>query len=401
MNPFLKTLGFGPDDRVAIVHADDIGAYQASLPAIEELFAAGLVSSCATMVPCPWFPAVAAWARRAPDADIGVHATLNAEFAACRWGPISTRDPASGLLDDEGYLPYTTAALAAADPTAVAIEHRAQLDRALAAGIDVTHIDSHMGTLFAPAFLPGYMAAGAAARVPNLVPRLDAASGLGRALVGAMADAWPAFQHEVEGQGLPLVDHVTVMPLDRHEGRVADAKALFDTLPAGLSYVILHPALDTPELRAAASRDWRARAADHAAFCSPELRAHVRNIGVQVIGWRTVRDAMRRAGQRGGRRPCPAVAGVPCPQASEHRRTGGLRRSLWNGFQNRPRPGIQALATGRPIRRSVARTTAASSSVSCPSATPMSPTGGRRPSHGAAGTAPWTVLAVYANRGGD
>ncbi len=85
MNPFLYKLGFSARDRVAIVHADDIGAYQASLPAIEGLFAAGLVSSCSTMVPCPWFPAVAAWARRTPDADIGVHATLNAEFAAYRW----------------------------------------------------------------------------------------------------------------------------------------------------------------------------------------------------------------------------------------------------------------------------------------------------------------------------
>lgn len=64
MNPFLQKLGFSAADRVAIVHADDIGAYQASLPAINDLFAAGLVSSCATMVPCPWFPAVAAWARR-------------------------------------------------------------------------------------------------------------------------------------------------------------------------------------------------------------------------------------------------------------------------------------------------------------------------------------------------
>lgn len=292
MNPFLERLGFGPDDRVAIVHADDIGAYQASLPAIEELFAAGLVSSCATMVPCAWFPAVAAWARRTPGADIGVHATLNAEFGACRWGPIGTRDPASGLLDDEGYLPRTTAALAGANPEAVAAEHRAQLDRALAAGIDVTHLDSHMGASFGPAFLPGYLAAGAAARVPVFVPR-PSASGLGRALVGAGAERWAEVERGLEGRGLPLFDHVAVMPLDRHEGRVDEAKALFDALPAGLSYVILHPALDTPELRALTPGSWQARAADHAAFCAPALRDYVRDSGVRVIGWRAVRDAVR------------------------------------------------------------------------------------------------------------
>jgi chitin disaccharide deacetylase len=74
---------------------------------------------------------------------------------------------------------------------------------------------------------------------------------------------------------------------------VAEAKALFDSLPAGLSYVILHPAVDTPELRAVTPEDWQARAADHGAFCSAELRAHVRDIGVQVIGWRMVRESMR------------------------------------------------------------------------------------------------------------
>ncbi len=264
------------------------------MPAIEHLFEAGLVSSCATMVPCPWFPAVAAWARNTPEADIGVHATLTAEHPVYRWGPISTRDPASGLLDDEGYLHRTTPAVqAAGDPAAVAAEHRAQLDRALAAGIDVTHINSHMGASFSPAFLPGYMAAGSAGRVPNFVPRQI----FGLAVGGPGDEAWieqrAAFQREIEERGLPLVDGFAMMPLDRHRDRVAEARALFDALPAGLSYVLLHPAVDTPELRAVTPEDWPARAADYAAFTSAELRAHVRDSGVQVIGWRSVRDAMR------------------------------------------------------------------------------------------------------------
>ncbi len=293
MNPFLYKLGFSARDRVAIVHADDIGAYQASLPAIEGLFAAGLVSSCSTMVPCPWFPAVAAWARRTPDADIGVHATLTAEFAAYRWGPISTHDSASGLLDDAGYLHRTTAALADADPAAVAAEHQAQLDRALAAGIDVTHIDSLIGASFNPAVLPSYLATGAAARVPTFVPRRIPASGLGQALVGSWAEKWMDIQQGLEAQSLPLIDYVTMMPLDRHTERMAEAKTLFNALPAGLSYVILHPAVDTPELRAVTPQDWQARTADYVAFGTAELRAYVRDSGVQVIGWRTVRDAMR------------------------------------------------------------------------------------------------------------
>ncbi len=293
MNPLLQRLGFGPNDRVAIVHADDIGAYQASLPAIADLFEAGLVSSCATMVPCPWFPAVVAFARANPSADIGVHTTITSEYELYRWGPVGPRDPASGLLDADGYFHRSVAGVMAAAPEAVAAELRVQVERALAAGIDVTHVDSHMGAVFIPAFLPGYLAAAEVARVPAFLLRADAQQlrerGLPEPLIAQLLD----MLREAEASGLPVVDHLAMMPLERHADRVAEAKAVFDALPPGLSYVILHPAQDTPELRAAAPSDWQARAADYEAFCSRELRDYVRSRGVQVIGWRTIRDALR------------------------------------------------------------------------------------------------------------
>jgi chitin disaccharide deacetylase len=292
MNTLLSELGFGPADRVVIVHADDIGAYQGSLPAIDDLFSAGLLSSCATMTPCPWFPAVADWARRNPTADIGLHATLTAEYAHYRWGPLSTRDPASGLIDADGYFHHTTAAAQGASPDAVHAEHVAQMARALAAGIDITHVDSHMGASFHPAFLGSYMATGASARVPNFVPRVTK-SGLGGAMAAAWIDQWLAYEQKLEAQGLPLVDHVAMMPLHEHTDRIDAAKRVFDALPAGLSYLLLHPAIDTPEMRALTPGDWQARVADHAAFCAPELHAYVRDTGVQVIGWRVIRDALR------------------------------------------------------------------------------------------------------------
>jgi len=175
----------------------------------------------------------------------------------------------------------------------VAAELRVQVERALAAGIDVTHVDSHMGAVFIPAFLPGYLAAAEVARVPAFLLRADAQQlrerGLPEPLIAQLLD----MLREAEASGLPVVDHLAMMPLERHADRVAEAKAVFDALPPGLSYVILHPAQDTPELRAAAPSDWQARAADYEAFCSRELRDYVRSRGVQVIGWRTIRDALR------------------------------------------------------------------------------------------------------------
>ena len=102
-NPVLRKLGLAESDRVAIIHTDDIGMCQASLAAFADLAGFGLVSSGATMVPCAWFPALADYCRRHPGVDMGVHTDLTCEWDTYRWGPLSTRDPASGLLDDEGY----------------------------------------------------------------------------------------------------------------------------------------------------------------------------------------------------------------------------------------------------------------------------------------------------------
>lgn len=298
MNAILKRLGFAANDRVVIIHADDLGMCQATIPAVAELFDAGLVSSAATMTPCSWFPAAAAYARANPAADIGVHTTLTCEWNVYRWGPVSTRDRASGMLDDEGYFHRTTAAAQQhGDAGAVAAELSAQFEQARAAGIDITHIDSHMGTVFSPGFMPAYLAVAAQGQVPPLMPRLSEERMRERGMPGEMMAFAREAARQVEALGVPLVDDLIGMPLDRHEDRIETAKSIFRTLKPGLTYLILHPAVDTPELRTIAP-DWRGRVADYEAFRSAELRTWVRDNGFQVIGWRVVRDAMR-AGSSG------------------------------------------------------------------------------------------------------
>ena len=132
MNPFLQELGYDAKDRVLLVHADDIGMCQASTSVLSDLFEAGIVRSAATMVPCPWFLEAAELCRQNPEFDIGVHLTLNAEWSRYRWGALSTRDQASGLLDAQGFLHSSTAAThEQADPQAVAREIEAQFEAAL------------------------------------------------------------------------------------------------------------------------------------------------------------------------------------------------------------------------------------------------------------------------------
>jgi predicted glycoside hydrolase/deacetylase ChbG (UPF0249 family) len=291
----LSGLGFGDGDRVAIVHADDLGMCQSTLTAFADLMEAGLVSSAAVMVPCPWFPEAAAYCRAHPELDVGVHLTLTCEWDSYRWGPVFTRDPASGLLDEEGYMHRTSQAVwAHASVPAVEAESGTQLDRALAAGLDVTHVDTHMATLAHPRFVEGYAGLALDRGLPMAMLRPDGAAARARGVEPRLARQ---LARRLAAARAPVFDAVAGLPLDDPRDRVAQARRLFDTVRPGLSLVILHAACDTPELRAIAS-DWPSRVADYEAFTSRELRDHVRSSGVQVIGYRALRDEMRAAASR-------------------------------------------------------------------------------------------------------
>ena len=293
-NPYLRRLGFADTDRVVVLHADDIGVSHSSVAAFIELLDFGLVSSGAVMVPCAWFPAVAAYARRSPQADIGVHLTLTSEWETVRWGPVSTRDPASGLVDGAGYFYRTRRQVEeGADLDAVRLEVRAQVARAVAAGIDVTHVDTHMFTLLHWKFLGAYRQVAREYRVPLFMTHLRRETMRERGMEAATVEALERMLADRAVAQLPTFDHVEVLPLSTADDRLALAKARLAAVPSGLTNFIIHPSLDTPESRAL-SPDWPARVADYRTFMSSELRDFVRDQGLHVIGYRALRDAMRR-----------------------------------------------------------------------------------------------------------
>jgi predicted glycoside hydrolase/deacetylase ChbG (UPF0249 family) len=293
-NPVLKRLGLMEDDRAVIIHVDDVGMCQASLAAYADLIDFGLISAASTMVPCAWFPATVAFCRDNADrVDMGVHTTLTSEWTAYRWGPISTREPDSGLMDGEGYFYRRSEdAQAHGRPEAVRREIEAQVERALAEGIDATHVDTHMGTVFHPQFLGAY--AGIALRhgLPPLLLRKNQAE---LQAMGVDVETAALFSDQLrmfEAQGVPLIDDLFAMPLDEPEDRAAQVMRLVETLKAGLTYLIIHPAQDTPELRAI-TPDWPSRVADYETFTSESLRRFFQSSGIQVLGWRVLRDLMR------------------------------------------------------------------------------------------------------------
>jgi chitin disaccharide deacetylase len=291
-NPVLKKLGLSNDDRAVIIHTDDIGMCQASVEAFADLNQAGIISSGAVMVPCPWFLQAADYARSHPQADLGVHLTLTSEWKTYRWGPISTRDPGSGLIDEEGCFHHRSEETQAhGDPEAVEAELNAQVERAIKAGIVPTHVDTHMGTVAHPKFMGTYIQLSMKFRVPMMIMRLDEAGWQALGLDPQFAAMAAGLIQQLEESGLPLLDRYTGMPLDDDTDHLERTKKALSALEPGVTHFIIHPSKDTPELRAI-TPDWRCRVGNYQDFMNDELRRHIQNIGLHVIGYRALKELM-------------------------------------------------------------------------------------------------------------
>ncbi len=283
-----EMLGFEPDARVLIIHADDMGMSHAANAAAFELMERGGISCGSVIVTAPWFPATAAGCRANPAADVGVHLTLNNEYATYRWRPMLDRSQAPGLYDAEGYQ-WRTAQESAAHVTAdeARREFGAQVQAALDAGIDVTHADTHMGTPLFPPFIDAYIDVCVEFRLPMFVFRS----------LGAEREDYRQRLQRLEAMGMPVrVDaffETTSCPTETKE---ATYRQIFASLKPGLTHFLIHPALPTDEIAAICPGDWRLRAEDYRLFREAGLREYAESLGVRVVGYRQVRDGMRAQG---------------------------------------------------------------------------------------------------------
>jgi len=280
-----------PDGRrYVIIHGDDAGMSHSVNMATIDGMEKGIVSSASIMVPCPWFKEIAAYAKKHPEKDFGIHLTLNCEWTDYRWGPVAPRESVPSLVDEEGYLwdgvPQVVVNAKAAE---VETELRAQIQRALDFGVPVTHLDTHMGAVVSRPDLVGvYVKLGIEFDVPVFfILSLD---------VG-IAAANP----EIRARGLQLVDM-----LDEHKLPVLDymtqyytketfekkkeqyLQAIADTKP-GVRYLIIHCGYDNEELQGITSSS-KLRDTDRRVFSDPDFIDAVKATGVEIVTWRQVRQ---------------------------------------------------------------------------------------------------------------
>ena len=283
-----------PQAALAIVHEDDLGMCHGANQAFWDLTRSGICTSGSVMVPCPWFSEIADMQARDSTLDIGVHLTLNSEMTFYRWGPLTRAGKASGLVDGDGFFWRSVSETRRhADLGAVEEELRAQIDRALASGIDVTHLDAHMGAAISPEFVRLYVRLGIDYDVPVLLTRSYAQYDP-RYNLGRLDDEEPLREAAAlaERHGMAIADRVLETPFERPAG-AADAfyAELIKRIAPGVNYMALH--FNTAgDIEAIEAENPHIRAEEYAVFSGAAFQARLRQ-DCELAGMRPLRDAMR------------------------------------------------------------------------------------------------------------
>ncbi|HMH80526.1 MAG TPA: polysaccharide deacetylase family protein [Candidatus Acidoferrum sp.] len=280
-NTLTEQLGYPPDAKLLIVHADDLGFTHSVNAASIKALESGAVNSASIMVPCPWFPEIADYARSHPDFDFGLHLTLTSERVYYRWGPVAPADRVPSLLDENGYFRHDWTVTTKIDPREADVELRAQIDRAYSLGVRPTHLDSHQYRLDSTGKELFEVALRLAHeyRLPFFVTR-----------------DWfkdDPYLEKTLGPDDVVIDHtITIDPAAPPEKWADFYKNAMRNMQPGVTELVIHLGYDDAELRAATrERDswgaaWRQREFDF--FTNPAFGQLLRDQHIQLITWRQI-----------------------------------------------------------------------------------------------------------------
>ena len=279
-----ERLGYPADAKLLIVHADDLAVAHSVDAASFDALDKGAVTSASIMVPCPWLNEVAAYAKDHPNADLGLHLTMTSEWKIFRWGQVESKDKVASLLDSSGYLwPETGPAVQNIKAEEAEHEIRAQIERAIATGVHPTHLDSHMGVLFAkPEFFAVLVKVAHEYHLPLLTPRIP---GDPTKLLSQLSEK------DV------IVDSIVMANPTVHAGQWKEFYGnAIKNLKPGLSEMIVHLGHDDAELQAVTldhpdfGSAWRQR--DYDFVISPEFKKILEENHIVLIKWRDLQKLL-------------------------------------------------------------------------------------------------------------
>ncbi|MDP6409701.1 MAG: ChbG/HpnK family deacetylase [Planctomycetota bacterium] len=293
----VERLGHEPGARLLILHGDDLGMCRAANEAARLAFASSAMNSGSAMVPCPWFGELASWwGEQEEPPDLGLHLTLTSEWRHYRWGPVLPVEQVPGLVDPDGFL-WRDVSEVTANATAAEVkaEIRAQITRARRFGLEPTHLDSHMGTLFArPDFFLAYIEVAAEEGIVPFIPRLDGVLREQLEELGILGAA-RVMMAGIEARGFPLIDTLFSTEGSSYEERKEHLLEIVRGLRPGVTEVILHPSTATDEL-AHITNSHRARSDDLRLMSDPDLAAAIEEEGIVLVTWREIARAWKGDG---------------------------------------------------------------------------------------------------------
>ena len=280
-----EQLGYQKDAKLLIIHADDIGVSHSETQATIDGFAAGLINSGSIMVPCPWMPEIADYAVKNPEADLGLHLTLTAEWKLYKWGPVMPKAEVPGLVDAKGFL-YDNCNEVTLNASVEEVEKelRAQIERAKAFGINPTHFDTHMGCLLNPKYFGLYLKMGREYGVPVMLSK-------------EWFQQFPGFKNMLSGDELMLDRVLMANPEHFKSGMAEFYSNALKTLEPGVSLMIVHVAYDDAEMQAVTidhpdfGAAWRQEDFDF--FTSETCRKLLEENNIQLITWREIGSLLK------------------------------------------------------------------------------------------------------------
>ncbi|MGA9768237.1 MAG: polysaccharide deacetylase family protein [Blastocatellia bacterium] len=282
-----ERLGFKATDKILIVNVDDVGNSHAANAAVIDAMENGLATSSTIIVPGPWFPEIAQYAAAHPKSDFGLHLTHTSEWKTYKWGPVASKTEVPGLVDPQGYLwPDIASVYKNSTPEQAYTEARAQIRKAIAAGIDVTHLDSHMGTLqYNEAYFQVYRKL---AKEFDLPLRMGSQETLAAAGGGGQ-------RAQLDTDGIVYPDYLILGGRKNGESMNDYWKRMLRDLKPGVTELFIHASSAGDEI-AHITNSWKDRAEEYRLFTKdPEVRQILESQNVKRIGFRALRDLQRKA----------------------------------------------------------------------------------------------------------
>tara|TARA_B100001057_G_C22855401_1_gene952490 strand:+ start:2770 stop:3747 length:978 start_codon:yes stop_codon:yes gene_type:complete len=144
-----SSLGYNQNDKLLLIHADDLGLSKSVNETSLESLLNNTVSSASVIMNAKKVQEIADFSNNNPEIDLGVHLTVTSEWKIHKWGGILPKNDIQSLLNSQNNFYWNKRKFTKYQKLdQLYNELQAQVDLAISMGMNVSHIDSHEGALF-------------------------------------------------------------------------------------------------------------------------------------------------------------------------------------------------------------------------------------------------------------